>query len=430
MSEIKKSIFILLASVMPGLLFGQAYSNSPYSRFGLGDQEKAMLPRNIAMGGIAIGMRDPAFIDFINPASLSVRDSLSFLFDFGMVGKQTEISSGGITSESKDINFNHLAVAFPITRWLGASAGVVPFSTVTYDIASPVEEGHPEYIPEVGRVDYLYRGKGGVHRFFLGGGAKIFKGLSVGVNLSYLFGNMEQARSITFIEQENFFNTKITENSIVGDLYIDMGLQYVISFKDEFELTLGAVYNHDRKIKVEREEYTENTLFNSFGTFHHDTIEYNSGIKGNFDLPKNYGVGFTFRKGDQLILGADYTWQEWDKAKFFGESDSLVNSSTISGGLEFTPNRTALRGYLRRINYRIGGHYSNTYLQLKEEQLKDFGISFGVGLPLKRTRSTINLSFELGKRTPPESDLINERYGIINFSLTLYDIWFMKRKFE
>lgn len=428
----KKEKLLLVLFLVPILSFGQAATNSPYSRFGLGDREKMVLTHNLGMGGITLGARDPGHIDFQNPASLSARDSSSFLFEFGMIGKQSELSMRGVSPAaiSRDINFKHLVIAFPVTKWLGASAGIVPYSSVSYNIQSETIEGDPEYDPDIGAINYLYKGTGGVNRFFLGVGAKVFEGLSLGVNLSYLFGNTERSRSLVFVDEVNSFSTMINEKSIIGDLGFDVGLQYTLAFKENYEVTFGAVLNNKRKINGEYESITQNLLYNPTGGYFADTLFYDDGIKGKILVPSNIGVGFTFRYSEKLIVGADYYWQNWSEALFYGENDSLQDSRSFNAGLEFTPNRYALRNYLNRISYRIGGHYYNTYLQLQGEQLKNFGISFGVGLPLNRTRSMINLSFELGKRGTREQDLIEERYGMISFSLTLYDVWFIKQKFD
>jgi len=426
----KKGIFLLILFLVPVLTFGQAATNSPYSRFGLGDQQRMGFTRNIAMGGISLGMRDPGFIDFQNPASLSSRDSLSFLFEFGMVGKQSELSMSGESAVSKDISFKSLSIAFPITKWLGAAAGIVPYSSLSYKIEDQTREGDSEYDPEIGGINYLYEGSGGVHKFFAGFGADLFKGLSLGINLSYLFGNLERSRSLGFVDQDYSSSIDIVKKSIFGDLGFDLGIQYTYPFKEKFELTVGAVLNNERNIKAETESLTRDILYSSTRILFIDTLDYISGVKGKIVIPRNLGIGFTFRYGDKLTIGADYFWQSWSNAIFFGENDSLINSNSLHAGLEFVPNRFALRNYLNHINYRIGGYYSNSYLQLEGEQLKDFGISFGVGLPLNRNGSMINLSFELGKRGTKGENLIEERYGMICFSLTLYDIWFRKRKFD
>ena len=426
----KKGLLLLLLIFVPALSFGQAATNSPYSKFGIGDHQRIMFTRSLGMGGITLGMRDPGYIDFINPASLGARDSLSFLFEFGMIGKQSELAIQGESATSRDINFKNLAMAFPVTKWLGASAGITPYSSMNYNIQSQTVEGDPEYNPDIGEIHYLYQGSGGVHLFFFGLGANVYKGFSVGVNLSYLFGNTERTRSLGFVDEENSFSTKIGEKSIIGDLGIDFGFQYTHVFKDKYELTIGAILNSERKMSGEYESNTVNILSNPTGGHFVDTLEFSSGVKGKIQLPKNLGIGFTFAYSDKLIIGADYYWQNWSKAKFFGESDSLVNSSTLNAGLEYTPNRLSLRNYIGRISYRVGGHYSNSYLQLEGEQLRDFGISFGVGLPLNRNKSGLNISFVMGKRGLKQKGLIEEKYGMITFSLNLYDRWFVKRQFD
>lgn len=427
----KTGLLLPILLLVPVLAFGQAGTNSPYSRFGLGDQQKMEFTRNIGMGGISLGMRNPGFIDFSNPASISARDSLSFLFEFGMVGKQSELSVKGESAQSKDINFKNLSIAFPITKWLGAAVGIVPYSSLNYKIEDQTREEDPEYYPEIGGVNYLYKGTGGVHKFFVGLGADLFKGLSLGVNLSYLFGNLERSRSLGLVDEEYSTTIEISQHSIFGDLGFDLGMQYTYPFKDKFEVTVGAVLNNERSIHGEIESLTRDFTYSPANILLYiDTLDFTNDMKGKIVIPRNLGVGFTFNYADKLTVGADYFWQNWSEATFFGENDSLINSNSFHAGLEYVPDRLSLRNYLNRINYRIGGYYSNTYLQLEGEQLKDFGISFGLGLPLSRNRSMINLSFELGKRGTKEANLIEERYGIISFSLTLYDIWFMKRKFD
>ena len=179
----RKGILLILFLLAPIIMSGQAVTNSPYSRFGIGDLQRVQFTRNLGMGGITLGIRDPGYIDFLNPASGSARDSLSFLFEFGMAGKQSELAIKGESATSQDINFKNLALAFPITKWLGANAGIVPYSSMNYRINSQTDEEDPEYNPDIGKINYLYEGTGGVHMFFFGLGANIYKGLSVGVEL-------------------------------------------------------------------------------------------------------------------------------------------------------------------------------------------------------------------------------------------------------
>ena len=113
-----------------------------------------------------------------------------------------------------------------------------------------------------------------------------------------------------------------------------------------------------------------------------------------------------------------------------GESDSLANSQSYRFGLEYTPNHDALRGYFNRVQYRLGGYSSNSYLSIRGEQLTDYGITFGVGLPLRGTKTSFNLGMVLGQRGTLNNDLIKENYGMIHVSFTMHDFWFFKRQFD
>ena len=140
---------------------------------------------------------------------------------------------------------------------------------------------------------------------------------------------------------------------------------------------------------------------------------------------------------NRLLLGVDYTMQDWTDVAIFGQEDFFTMSNSIRTGLQFTPNPEALRGYHNLIAYRAGAYYSNSYLKLRGEQLKYYGISFGAGLPLRGGRSSFNIACDLGRRGTELSgegtlnnNLVFENYMFISFSVTLHDVWFFKRKFD
>jgi hypothetical protein len=62
-------------------------------------------------------------------------------------------------------------------------------------------------------------------------------------------------------------------------------------------------------------------------------------------------------------------------------------------------------------------------------EIKDFGISFGLGLPLKQL-STVNMGFEFGKRGTTDNNLIEEDYFKFRLSLSLSEKWFVKRRID
>jgi hypothetical protein len=75
----------------------QNNTNSPYSKFGIGDLANTSYGRNTAIGGTGIGIRDQFFLNLKNPASLTAIDTLSFLFETGVSGAYTSSSTSNAT---------------------------------------------------------------------------------------------------------------------------------------------------------------------------------------------------------------------------------------------------------------------------------------------------------------------------------------------
>ena len=80
--------------------------------------------------------------------------------------------------------------------------------------------------------------------------------------------------------------------------------------------------------------------------------------------------------------------------------------------------------------YRAGMRFENTGLKINNETINEFGISFGVGIPVGRVFSNANLGFEVGQRGTTKQNLIQENFVKFQISLSLNDRWFEKRKFN
>ena len=148
-------------------------------------------------------------------------------------------------------------------------------------------------------------------------------------------------------------------------------------------------------------------------------------------MPLTYGIGLSYTTKDKLEINADYIHQGWSNASFFGQTNKiLTNLDRFALGAEFVPDKYSIRSYFNRVAYRAGFKVEKSYLMLNGQQINDIGISFGVGLPVYRSASTINMSAEIGKRGTTSNNLIREYYSKLTISINLYDIWFVKRKFD
>jgi hypothetical protein len=426
----KRTQGLLLAISLTCSIFAQTSTNSPYSRFGLGQLNPQGFDKGRAMGGIGLGLRVSNQLNYINPASYSAIDTMSSVFDFGVMGTYTTLESPDLSSTYFSSNLDHFAMGIPITKWWSASVGILPYSKVGYAVKEEVND------PNVGFIDYFYTGNGGLNQLYLGTALEFFNTISIGVNFKYLFGYIDIDHSIDFPLEETYGFPEINSQTNINDFLINLGLQYHQQIGEKFKLTMGVIFDNETQLSAEKSVIKSNTFAGNPVALTDSTIlnpvfileEYTQ--KGTIVIPMNIGAGLSLEYDDRLLLGFDYYQQDWTKAVFFGQKEPLTRQNSFHGGLQFTPNPRALRGYYNLISLRAGGHYTNSYLLIHGEQLKDYGISFGVGLPLRGGKSSFNLAFELGSRGSLENNLILENYKFVSFSITLHDIWFYKRKFD
>ena len=69
-------------------------------------------------------------------------------------------------------------------------------------------------------------------------------------------------------------------------------------------------------------------------------------------------------------------------------------------------------------------------MNLRNNQLTEKSLTFGVGLPVKRTNTYYNLSVEVGDKGTTEENLIKEQFIRLAFGVTFKGIWFVKRKYD
>jgi hypothetical protein len=259
------------------------------------------------------------------------------------------------------------------------------------------------------------------------------KYISLGATFSYLFGPISHARSLTIPSDSMYFSVNSTESAVVGDIGMSYGAQIYIPMPKNFFVTLGGTFQGSTNLKAE-----SRTLIIQTGPSFTDTLLLVNNPTNSIILPMGWAAGLTFGKENLFTAGFDYRTQNWADARFLGQTDSLANSRDFIFGLEYTPNYLSPTKYLERVHYRAGFRYSDSYLQLNNTQLNEFGISFGAGFPIrdrvrrpnKRTQSSLNVIMELGKRGTVTNNLIRETYGTLTLQLTLHDYWFDKSKYD
>jgi len=142
-------------------------------------------------------------------------------------------------------------------------------------------------------------------------------------------------------------------------------------------------------------------------------------------------LGISFGKKNKFTTGLDFVTTKWSASKIPGSTGYAADTRSLLFGVEYIPDKYSNYSFINRVEYRIGGHFGDNYLIINGEQIKEYGASLGIGLPLPRTPSKVNLFIDFTRKSGFSS--INyhaEDYLSAGISLNLYDFWFMKRKYD
>ncbi|MCD7973491.1 MAG: hypothetical protein LUG18_12690 [Candidatus Azobacteroides sp.] len=420
------SLFILSVCTF---IFAQNGTNSPYSRYGYGKLSDQTFGQSQAMGGIGYGLRTPTQINTLNPASYSAVDSLIFLFDFGLTLERAHMSDGVNKHNDFNGNFSYLAMQFRIIKRLGMSIGLKPFSSSGYNFGSKTA------------IDEIYHqesfiGTGTFSQIYAGLGLEIIKDrLSIGANAGYMFGTLTREMYLTFPDASSS-TIKPNPVSKIGeieahDFYWETGIQYIQPINNKNKVIIGAVFSPKQKFSSRNSwttiEYDANSSSGS-SVLENDTTVYSIGLY----MPMNIGVGFSYIYNNQLTVGGDVLFQKWSDVPY-PESGSMTfkDRKKYALGIEYVKDPYTQRGYFKKVRYRLGGYYTDSYTEVENSTLNEFGITVGLGLPflIRGRESMLNIGAEYVKISP-KKNLINEEYFRIKLGVTFNEMWFQKRKID
>ena len=398
---------------------GQTRISSPFSRFGVGELMFNNNFRNLGMGGLGVGYRSNISVNSVNPASYTAVDSTSFIFEatgfshFYQAQTATQSQVGNYTSLSA------LSLSFPITHWWATAAGVKPFSAMGYKIRNQIVD------PTFGNIDFLYEGSGGINQVFWGNAFRPLPGFSVGVNASYLFGHLTRSASVSS-DSIGFFLTNQVKAHKISGWHFGFGAQYDHKFSENRYITLGIIAGLETAISSEESETIRRRLP---GVTPYDTTLFRVADQGNFILPMYWGVGITGRINEQWKAGFEFQWQNWENYSLNNQTDNLVNTYRYAAGVRFRPTLRTFGGFFSRLEYSAGFRFAQNYLNLNNQPQNEFGISFGVFMPIRRTNNGINLGVEFGQRGSTENNLIQENLFRINLGVNIHERWFIRTRF-
>ncbi|MDA3930531.1 MAG: hypothetical protein PF541_16405 [Prolixibacteraceae bacterium] len=408
-------IFFLLLMVLPLVSFSQNNTSSPYSKFGAGDLSNVAYGRSLGLGGVGYGLRESSLLNIKNPASLTSIDTLSTLFELGVFGKFTQNSSLEVNQNFWDGNITHIMLGHRYTPWLMGSYGLMPFSDIGYNFRTyKTVEG------ELSTVVTDWKGTGGISKLFYALGLKLSKNLSLGGDIAYYYGPYSEQRKTTAMVEQGNPTYSLTNTRYRGISYKG-AFQYTANLGDKgTNITLGGVFSPAQSFYGE----STTTIDQSYSSSSVVQVYSKETSTDPIKIPMNYGVGGSFTWKGQVLLAVDYENSAWSN----NNTRNYIDQSIYSFGIERLPQ--ASLKYFDRCSYRVGYRYDTGYFTMKGKAIDDMRLTLGMGFPIKKSRSTINVSLEAGQRGTTQLGMLRERYTKMTVAFSFHDFWFVKRKID
>jgi len=434
--KIEKAIALavfLVISISVSAQDGTYGAYSPYSIYGIGDISKEGTAYNKSMGGTGIANRNKKFINYLNPAAVTARDTLSFMADFGLVQNNTVFRQGDLRSAHNTFNIYDFVLSFPIYRSSAFMVGITPYSDVGYDFSSI--ETDPGIIGNTGNITYDSYGSGSIYQAFIGAGVTFWKRLSVGAEMIYYFGNLDKITNVDYSDA-SYRSMNSGSELMVRGLTGKFGLQYEQKLGGNVSMIIGATY----KMGTGMKGYSTNFRYANQSSVT-DTLRYNvdtlarSGMRFGDEL----GIGISVKGGDKWSAEFNYLRSDWresgfDAAQGFAVVGDSKFSSTVSqsfrAGFEIVPNRNDIRYYFKRCSYRAGFYYDQAYYKMDGNNVNSMGITLGITLPVYQWHNGISLGVDIGQRASTRNDMIRERYATFVIGFNIHDIWFRKIQYN
>ena len=421
---------ILASFVMASLTtsaFAQSNTNSPYSQFGLGDLTDQSVSFNKGMNGVGLAMRRGNEVNPMNPASYSAIDSLTMLFDAGLSGQITNYNENGTKLNGKSGGFDYVVGLFRAFKNVGISFGVLPYSNIGYKYYSTEKLNDAQTT-----MATTNEGSGGMHQLFIGTGIRPIKPLSIGVNLSYLWG--EYNRSIASSSSSSINALTKQYSADISSYKLDIGAQLELPISKNDNITLAATWTPGHSLKADPELSIINT---NSSISKSDTTTFK--IANGLSIPTAFGFGLAYNHALNLRVGADLQIQKWGSVDYPDytngtyalKSGLLKDSYRFNLGAEWTP-RPLGRKFLQRVRYRAGVGMATPYYYINgKEGPKEISASLGFGIPIMNVynaRSILSISGQFVHRSA--DNLIKENMFRLNIGFTFNEKWFAKWKVE
>lgn len=404
-------VFLLIA----GTLVAQEGTTSPYSYYGIGTLKFRGTAESRAMGGLGV-FSDSIHLNLQNPAAYS---SLRLVnFSVGASHQSSTQKTEDASQKTSTTSLDYFAIGVPMGKF-GMGFGLLPYTSVGYRFLSEISDGVTEY-----------SGNGGLNKAFLSLAYQVTPELALGVDTNYNFGKIENTASSQ--KRTLQYGTREFNASELHGFSVTFGALYKKMITNKLELSGSVTYTPGTNFNSDNFRKLSTISIIPAGIYTVDEREIEV-PNTEFTFPSQFSIGGSIGQPKHWALGVEYSNEQtsnFTNRVFTIENVTYKNASKFALGGYYIPNYNSFGNYFERVVYRAGMRFEQTGLNVDGHDINEFGITFGLGLPVGRMFSNINLSMEIGRRGTKDFGLVQENFFNTMLSFSLNDRWFEKRLYD
>lgn len=410
------ALLLIWAGLSPAFLLNAQSKESVYSRYGYGSLRDHTTSAQRAMGGVGYAMQSGRQVNVMNPASYAAIDSMTFLFDMGLTLTYLDAKDGDNRASDFGGGLDYITMQFPIGKIMGASIGLLPYTSTGYSFGEGIDNGAN-----------TFEGEGGINILYAGFAIRpLVPGLSVGLNAGYMFGTTRYDNYVYTTTGSTALFERVME---VRDYYLQLGVQYGVNLNRDHRIQAGFTYSPEKSLHGR-----------TYGLMYDQTSESapepenEMRLGGNYSVAASYGAGLAYRFKENLSVEVDYTYQPWKNVKYTAlpgyEGAVFDDRYKIAVGAEYMINPRG--NWAQRIRFRAGAYYDRDYVMVVNDagrnHVRKQGVTFGFGLPAPSSKTLINLGFEFYNRQATPNPLVKENFFAVTLGVNFNELWFWKNK--
>jgi len=326
---VKNIILAVLLFTATGLC-AQNGTGSPYSFFGIGESRLSGTVENQMMGGLGV-FTDSIHVNLRNPAAYSQLGIKSYqngrlaVYSGALSRNQLSLKSASEEENTSVTNLDYLALGFNLAKGFGIGFGVMPYSSVGYNLISESTNA------DDANVVNLYQGEGGLNRVYFSAAYEIFPDFSFGASANFNFGELKNTNTQTVEGVQ--FGTRDAKVSKVDGVDFNFAVQYNPQLKERHRLFASARINAQGNLSAKNTRELGSYLVSEATTI--EAIDVNLDAQGlrrtELKIPPSYTLGLGYGEDKKWFVGAEYTTQNWDN--FSNEFLAIDNISYQNAGL-------------------------------------------------------------------------------------------------